>query len=84
MGLKRLTEKLADYHQRLERGKASKIKPGHVKKVLQKLRKKVADLEAEIASTKNADKKTRLQKKLGIAREQVTRARWLLKQIAET
>ena len=28
MGLKKLTEKVSDYNERLERGKANKIKPG--------------------------------------------------------
>ena len=81
MGLKKLAGKLSDYNTRLERGKAERIEPDHVKKVLEKLRKKADQLEAEIASEEKADKKARLQRKLGIAREHVARAEWLLTQI---
>ncbi len=81
MGLKRLAEKVAEYNERLERGKASKIKASHVRNILDKLRKKSAELEAEIATTKNDDKKERLKRKLGIANEQIERAEWLLGEI---
>ena len=81
MGLKRLAEKVAEYNERLERGKASKIKASHVRNILEKLRKKSAELEAEIATTKNDDKKERLKRKLGIANEQIERAEWLLGEI---
>lgn len=81
MGLKKLAGKLSDYNTRLERGKAEKIEPDHVEKVLGKLRKKADQLEVEIASEEKADKKARLQRKLGIAREHVARAEWLLTQI---
>jgi thioredoxin reductase len=78
MGLKKLAEKMAEYNARLEQGKVEKIEPDHVKKVLKKLKKKTADLEAEIAATGNEDKKVRLNTKLAIAREHVERAEWLL------
>ncbi len=81
MGLKRFSEKVAEYNERLESGKASKIKPSHVRNILEKLRKKSAELEAEIATTKKADKKVRLKRKLGIANEQIERAEWLLGEI---
>lgn len=81
MGLKKLAEKMHEYNERLERGKASKIKPSHVKEVLEKLRKKAADLENEIETTKNTDKRARLTRKLGIAGEQIERAEWLLNEI---
>jgi len=81
MGLNKLAEKVVSYNERLERGKAEKIKPDHVKKVLKKLRNKTADLEAEIDSAKNKDKKVRLNRKLEIAREHVDRAEWLLREI---
>lgn len=84
MGLKKLAEKLADYNERLERGKTEKIKPSHVEKVLDKLRKKVAELEAEIAAETRDDKTDRLARKLGTAREQVQRAEWLLQEIDQT
>ncbi|WP_299792390.1 hypothetical protein [uncultured Marivita sp.] len=82
MGLKKLAAKVEDYNARLESGKASKIKPSHVEKVLQKLRVKAAELEAEIASAPSADKKDRLEGKLAIARTHIDRAEWLLKELA--
>jgi len=81
MGLKKLADKLAEYNERLKRGKASKIKPSHVKRVREKLQKKVSDLEADITSAKTADKKARLTRKLSIAHEHIERAEWLLKSI---
>ena len=82
MGTKKLAAKMDDYHARLESGKASKIKPGHVKKVLKKLRSKQAELEAEIESSGSEDKKARLEKKLGIARSHIERGEWLLQEIS--
>lgn len=81
MGLKKLAAKVEDYNARLESGKASKIKPRHVEKVLEKLRLKAAELETEIATTPSADKKARLEGKLAIARTHITRAEWLLKEL---
>lgn len=81
MGLKKLADKVSAYNERLEKGKAKKIKPNHVRKVLEKLRKKSADLEREIAGEKRADKKDRLKRKLRIAREHEERAEWLLDEI---
>lgn len=82
MGLKKLSAKVEDYNARLESGKASKIKPSHVEKVLQKLHVKAAALEAEIATAPSADKKARLEGKLVIARTHIARAKWLLKKLA--
>jgi hypothetical protein len=81
MGLKKLAEKLSDYNTRLELGKAEKIEPDHVRKVMEKLQKKSAQLQAEIAQEEKADKKARLERKLEVAREHVERAQWLLAQI---
>lgn len=82
MGLKKLSAKVADYNERVEAGKASKIKPRHVTKTLEKLRKKADELKSEIETTKNDDKRDRLKRKLGIAREHIARAEWLLEEIA--
>ncbi len=81
MGLKKLAAKVDDYNQRLESGKASEIKEKHVAKVLAKLRAKEADLAVEIVETEKPDKKARLERKLAIAREQMARAEWLLKEL---
>lgn len=81
MGLKKLAAKLAEYNQRLESGKTSKIKPGHVEKILQTLRSKVAELEVDIAAEPSADRRAQLDKKLKVARAHVERAEWLLKEL---
>lgn len=81
MGLKKLAAKVADYNERLKDGKASKIRPGHVKKVLEKLRNKSVELEAEIASASSPEKRARLERKLEVARAQEERAEWLLKEL---
>lgn len=81
MGLKKLAAKVEDYHRRLEDGKACKIKPNHVEKVLGKLQAKAAELQAEIAAAPNADKKARLEGKLAIARTHIARAEWLLREL---
>lgn len=82
MGLKKLAAKVEDYNARVESGKASKIKPGHVEAVLQKLRAKSTELEAEIAAATSTDKKARLQGKLAIAQTHIARAEWLLEELA--
>lgn len=81
MGLKKLAAKVIDYNERLESGRSSKIEPDHVQKVLDKLQKKAAELETEIATAKSPDKKARLERKLEIARTHVERAKWLLNEI---
>ncbi|MFC6639737.1 hypothetical protein GV827_15300 [Sulfitobacter sp. JBTF-M27] len=82
MGLKKLAAKVIEYNERLESGKASKITPSHIEKVLEKLESKTEELEANIATARSADKKARLEKKLGVARAHVERAEWLLKEIS--
>jgi hypothetical protein len=81
MGLKKLADKVDKYKTRLEGGKASKIKPDHVEKTLQKLRKNLAELEAEEKKASSPEKKARLKRKRGIALTHVERANWLLKQL---
>lgn len=83
MGLNKLAAKVVEYNERLESGKASKIQPDHVLKVLEKLRKKAAELEDQIEVAGSADKKARLEKKLGVARAHVERAEWLLNEISQ-
>lgn len=82
MGLKKLAAKVAEYNERLDAGKARKIKPDHVEKVLKKLRSKEAELKNEIAATPKPEKRERLMRKLGVAQEQITRAEWLLKTLS--
>ncbi|MEE4235736.1 MAG: hypothetical protein V2I51_03340 [Anderseniella sp.] len=82
MGLKKLAAKLLDYNKRLESGKADQIKQTHLVKVLDKLQAKEAELEADLACANNEQKKSRLERKIRIAREQIARANWLMKEIS--
>ena len=82
MGLRKLAEKLADYQERLEAGKARTIEPGHVEKVLDKLRRKEADLLSRIAAETDADERADLDRKLRVAREHLSRAEWLLSRLS--
>ena len=81
MALTKAIEKLKKYYDRLETGHAKKIKPNHVKKVIEKLTTKEASLIEEIKTTNKASKRERLEQKLATAREQIERARWLLNKI---
>ncbi|SMX48111.1 hypothetical protein [Maliponia aquimaris] len=81
MGLKKLAAKLADYRARLEGGKASEIKPDHVRKVLEKLRRKQADLEAKMEKADGDEDRERLTRKLEVAQQQIRHAEWLLENI---
>lgn len=77
MGIRKLAEKVADYQKRLESGRASKISASDVDKVLEKLRRRQAELEDELARTAKDGKKERLEHKIAIAREHIARAEWL-------
>jgi len=81
MGFETAVEKLDKYFRRLEKGKAQKIKPSHVEKVISKLEVKTRILQAELAETDKESKKVRLEHKLEMVREQQSRARWLLEKI---
>lgn len=81
MGLRNLAAKMGKYHDRLKSGKAHKIKPHHVEKVLEKLRKKSSELEAEISLARSPERIFRLNMKLDIARAHMERAEWLLKEL---
>lgn len=81
MGLKKLAAKVTEYNQRLEQGKASKIEPDHVRRVLEKLLARKEELETSLAATDLAEKKTRISHKLEVAKEQIARAKWLLAEI---
>ena len=81
MGLEKITEKLDKYFGRLERGKAAKIKPSHVRKVIAKLRAKQELLKNEHQEAEKPSKKNRVENKLSTVREQIKRAEWLLGKI---
>jgi uncharacterized protein YaiL (DUF2058 family) len=81
MELESIAEKLDKYFSRLERGKAAKIKPAHVEKVIAKLQAKQQLLQEELRAAEKPSKKSRLENKLVTVCEQVERAEWLLDKI---
>jgi uncharacterized protein YaiL (DUF2058 family) len=81
MGLGKSIEKLNDYYDRLEQGKAEKIKAAHVEKVIAKLENKKKALKTDLAESSKENKKKRLTSKLSTVSEQLERARWLLKKV---
>lgn len=81
MGLKKLAAKLQDYDKRFADGDAFKIKPAHVQKILEKLRKKEAEISDDLLKKHRAGKRQRLERKRNVAREQIDRAQWLLDKV---
>lgn len=77
MGLTSTVEKLDKYFRRLDEGKAQKIKPSHLDKVMAKLDAKEASLRAELAETRKPSRRERLEDKLALVGEQRQRAVWL-------
>ena len=82
MAQSKTIEKLKKYYRRLEAGKTEKIKPAHVQKVIDKLTAKEVSLFEDIAETKKASKKERLEKKLAATRKQLDRAKWLMQNLS--
>ena len=81
MGLEKITEKLDKYFSRLERGKATKIKPAHVEKMIAKLHTKQELLKDEARQAEKPSKKNRLENKLSTVHKQIERAEWLLEKV---
>jgi uncharacterized protein YaiL (DUF2058 family) len=81
MGLKKLAARLAEYRERQEAGRVREIRPEHVERIIAKLTSKEASLSEEIAETRDAEKRTRLEQKREIALEQIARAEWLMAQV---
>ncbi len=82
MGLKKLAAKLAEYQDRVEAGKARKIEPKHVRKVLDKLRRKESELVDDLADVSGDRDRDDLERQLHVARQHIDRAEWLLKEVA--
>ena len=82
MNLENSIEKLDKYYKRLNKGKAQKITPSHVEKVIRKLKTKEEALLAEIGEATKDSKIKRLNRKLKLLREQQDRAVWLLDKIS--
>lgn len=83
MGLEESTKKLDKYYSRLDKGKAQKIKPSHVERVIGKLKAKELSLREELAETTKPSKIDRLNRKIAGVCEQQERAKWLLDKISE-
>ena len=81
MGLSKSLEKLSQYYDRLNAGKAKQIKPSHVQKVIDKLEAREHSLREEMQTTKKKSKKDRLDGKLTTTLEQLEKARWLLEEM---
>ena len=82
MALTKAIEKLKKYYKRLEVGDAKKIKPSHIRKVMDKLSKKEEILLEELSETTKVSKKKRLRQKLDATRKQIERSQWLLEKIS--
>ena len=76
MAYEKLSEKLEKYLVRVKAGKASKIKPRDVAKVIAKLRARRAELLDAVEKT--PEKAERLNQKLRMADDLIARAEWLL------
>ena len=81
MRLENIADKLDEYFERLERGKAAKIKPSHVEKVIAKLQTKQDLLMGELQDAAKPSKQERLENKLATVCEQIERAEWLLAKV---
>ena len=81
MALKKTTEKLAEYQERLDKKKAKPIKRKHVEKVIDKIRSKQVDLTVELEGATKPSKRDRILDKLHVVEELQSRANWLLEEI---
>jgi len=81
MPIKETAEKLERYQERLRTGKAEKIRPKHVEKILEKLTSKETEITAELTETTKQGKRDRLEHKLATVRELIEKARWLASQV---
>lgn len=78
MGLSKATAARLDaYQDRLKKGKAKKIKPDDINKVMRKLRERQGELEQTLAETKKPAKRARITKKLAVIGDLIERAEWL-------
>lgn len=79
MAHEKLAERLGDYFARLGAGKAHKIKPHDLEKLISKLQARRAALLSEMEA--KPDKAARLEKKIAVADELLERAAWLRSEI---
>lgn len=79
MAREKMAEKLGAYFARLGEGRAHKIKPADVEKVIEKLRERRDALFEDV--TAHPDKAERLAVKISTVDDLLDRAEWLLAQI---
>ena len=79
MAYEKMAEKLGAYFARLGEGRAHKIKPADVEKVIEKLRQRRDTLREDVEKT--PDKAERLAAKITTLDDLLDRAEWLLAQI---
>lgn len=77
MALADHAEKLAEYRARLEAGRADRIEPAHVERVIAKLEAKRASLADRLAAASAQSERERLQRKLAKAEALIEQAHWL-------
>ncbi|MCI2400862.1 hypothetical protein [Aliiroseovarius subalbicans] len=81
MSMKDISAKLEEYQKRLKQGKAKKVEPKHVQKIIDKLTRKEADLIDELAATTKPGKRERLEKKLETLHSSRETATWLMEKL---
>ena len=81
MALSEHAEKLAEYRARLEAGRADRIEPAHVDRVIGKLEAKRAKLTHALAEASADTELERLQRKLAKSEALIEQARWLRDQL---
>lgn len=80
MAHQKLAEKLEDYLARRDAGKAHKIRPRDVEKVIAKLRARREELLEDLV--RKPDKADRLHAKIVSADDLLARAQWLLAELS--
>lgn len=81
MALADHAEKLAEYRARLEAGRADRIEPAHVERVIAKLEAKRVTLGDRLAAASAPSERERLQRKLATAEALIEQAHWLREQL---
>ncbi len=84
MGNKKIAEKLGDYFARLDEGKAQKIKPRDVDKIIEKLQARRVELDEARASAPGRNREARLTQKIETVDILLERATWLRSALAAT
>ena len=82
MEIKKSVEKLDKYVRRVEKGKAQKVKPSHVKEVLTRLKSQHHALRVDLRVSEDEAERARIGHDIDAVQEQIDRAEWLLSKLA--